>query len=40
MKISQFLLKNNLISKKNINFLGYARDNKKIKFYKDSKKKK
>lgn len=39
MKISQFLLKNNLISKKNINFLGYARDNKKIKFYKDSKKK-
>ncbi len=39
MNNSNFLIKNKLISKDNITFFGYARDNKKVKFYKDKIKK-
>ena len=39
MKNSEFLIKNKLISKDQLFFFGYARDNKKIKFYKDKVKK-
>ena len=35
MKISQFLIKNKLVQKKDINFFGRARDNNNVKFYQD-----
>ncbi len=35
MKISQFLIKNKLIKKKDVNFFGRARDNNKVRFYRD-----
>jgi len=39
MNNSEYLIKNSLISKDQIVFFGYARDNKKVKFFKDKEKK-